>query len=72
MTIDFNEKDGINPNDEDEDPYESTTFLPKCFSRNSSSYELKLDFDGDWSGATTLTVTLTSASDVAYVFNLSL
>ncbi len=72
ISIDFNEKDGINPDDEDENPYEATTFLPKYFNRNSSSYELKLDFDGDWSDASALTVTLTNAGDVAYVFNLTL
>ncbi len=72
IEIDFNEKDGINPSDEDENPYESTTFLPKYFNNNSSSYELKLDFDGDWTNATSLTVTLTSATDVDYVFNVAL
>lgn len=75
ITIDFNEKDGINmsaPDYEDENPFESTTFLPKYFSKNSSYYELKLDFDGDWSDLTEVTVTLTTANDVDQTFSFDL
>ncbi len=64
IVLDFEEKIGINmtaPEYEDMNPFESTTYLPKYFSQNSSYYELKMDFDGDWASASEITVGLTNA-----------
>ena len=75
IEIDFNEKDGINmtaPEYEDLNPFEGTTFLPKYFNKNSTSYRLYLDFDGDWSDASAFTVTLTNVHDVDYTYTFDL
>ena len=75
IVIDFDAKVGINmsaPEYEDLNPFESTTFLPKYFNKNSSYYELKLDFDGNWANVSDITVTLTdvSGNEWVYPFNL--
>jgi len=75
IVIDFNEKIGIGmsaPDFEDENPFEGTTFLPKYFNYNSSYYELKLDFDGDWSDLQDVDVTLTNARDVQFGYSFTL
>lgn len=66
IEIDFNEKVGINmdePDFEDRNPFQGTTFRPVYFNATHSAYTLAMDFDGDWSDLATVTVTLTNAHD---------
>ena len=61
--------EGIDPNDDDTNPYQDITITPSDFTADNSTYVVTIDYSGSWSGLTSCSVTLTDVRGTTYTFN---
>jgi murein DD-endopeptidase MepM/ murein hydrolase activator NlpD len=67
--LDWESREGMDPDDDDSNPWAGITVTPDDFSLGSESYRVTLSYEGDWADLSSCSVTLYDVRGGTYTFD---